>query len=155
MVAILDFQSERFYFFLFTSYPDASYQVSSQLAFRFRKRSEKGILKMATMQQSWISDWNDLSYFWSTSQPDDSYQVSSQLAFRFRRESENRFSRWPSWWPRISKRKDFCYFWSTSYPDASYQVSGQLAFRFRRRRQNSILKMAAMATILDFWSDRF
>ena len=31
------------------SHPDASYQVSSQLAFGFRKRSEKKIFKMATM----------------------------------------------------------------------------------------------------------
>ena len=58
---------------------------------------------------SWISDWNDFSYFWSTSHPDASYQVSSQLAFGVRRRSEivgswhlglgeeakNRFSRWP------------------------------------------------------------
>ena len=52
-----------------TSHPDASYQVLSQLAFGFRRRSEK-------------------SYFWSTSHPDASYQVSSQLAFQFRRRSE-------------------------------------------------------------------
>ena len=31
---------------------------------------------------SWISDWNDLSYFWSTSHPNASYQVSSQIAFQ-------------------------------------------------------------------------
>ena len=30
-----------------TSHPNASYQVSSQLAFRFRRRSEKNIFKMA------------------------------------------------------------------------------------------------------------
>ena len=36
----------------------ASYQVSSQLPFRFRRRSEKYIFKLAT-----ISDQNDLSYF--------------------------------------------------------------------------------------------
>ena len=30
---------------------------------------------------SWISDWNNFSYFWSTSDPDTAYQVSSQLAF--------------------------------------------------------------------------
>ena len=34
---------------------------------------------------SWISDWNDFSYFWSTSHPDASYQVSSQLAQGCRR----------------------------------------------------------------------
>ena len=31
------------------SHPDASYQVSSQLGFGFRRRSEKKIFKMATM----------------------------------------------------------------------------------------------------------
>ena len=40
---------------------------------------------------SWISDWNDFSYFLSTSHPDTSYQVSSQLTFRFRRSSKQIF----------------------------------------------------------------
>ena len=31
------------------SHPDASYQVSSQLAFGFRRRSEKNFFKMAAM----------------------------------------------------------------------------------------------------------
>ena len=35
--------------FLSIGHSDASYQVSSQLAFRFRRRSEKKIFKMATM----------------------------------------------------------------------------------------------------------
>ena len=35
---------------------------------------------------SWISNWNDFSYFWSTSCPDTSYQVLGQLAFQFRRK---------------------------------------------------------------------
>ena len=37
------------YFFLFTSLPHASYQVSSQLTLRFRRRSKKQIFKMAAM----------------------------------------------------------------------------------------------------------
>ena len=105
---------------------------------------------------SWISDWNDFSYFGSISHPNASYQVSSQLAFGVRRrieidfqdghhdshlgftigtilaifdlevtpmllskfgvnwpfgskeETKNRFSRWrPSW---ISFQNDFSYF---------------------------------------------
>ena len=36
---------------------------------------------------SWISDWQDFSYFWSTSHPNVSYKVWSQLAFRWRRRS--------------------------------------------------------------------
>ena len=38
-----------FSYFWSTSHPNASYQVSSQLAFRFRRRSEKYIFKMAAM----------------------------------------------------------------------------------------------------------
>ena len=36
-------------------HPNASYQVSNQLAFRFRRRSEKQIFKMAAMVA--ILDW--------------------------------------------------------------------------------------------------
>ena len=38
-----------FSYFLSTSHPDASYQVWSQLAFQFRRRSEKYIFEMAVM----------------------------------------------------------------------------------------------------------
>ena len=41
MAAILDFRSVWFSYFYFTSPPDASYQVWSQLAFRLRRISEK------------------------------------------------------------------------------------------------------------------
>ena len=41
MAAILDFQSERFEPFLIYKSPDASYQVSNQLAFGFRRISKK------------------------------------------------------------------------------------------------------------------
>ena len=64
---------------------------------------------------SWISYWNDFSYFWSTSHPDASYQVLSQL--------------------KISYQNNFSYFLFTSHPNASYQVSSQLAFWFRRRSE--------------------
>ena len=36
-------------YFTSTSHPNASYQVSSQMAFKFRRRREKQILKMAVM----------------------------------------------------------------------------------------------------------
>ena len=45
------------------SHPDAYYQVSSQLAFGFRRRSEKKIFKRATMAPAWISNQHDFSYF--------------------------------------------------------------------------------------------
>ena len=41
------FQSERSYIFVSTSHTDASYQIPSQLAFWFRRRSEKQIFMMA------------------------------------------------------------------------------------------------------------
>ena len=41
MAAILDFQSERFSYFRSINHSDASYQVPSQLAFGFRRKSEK------------------------------------------------------------------------------------------------------------------
>ena len=51
MAAILDFQSEQFsLLFLSTNPRDASYQVSSQKALRFRRRSEKKIFKMAATE---------------------------------------------------------------------------------------------------------
>ena len=40
---------------------------------------------------SWVSAWNDFSYFWSTSHPNAFYQVWSQLAFQFRRRRETDF----------------------------------------------------------------
>ena len=42
--------------------------------------------KWRLWQSSWISDRNNLSYFWSTSPTDTCYQVWSQLAFWFRRK---------------------------------------------------------------------
>ena len=67
-----------------SSHPDASYQISSQLAFLFRRRSEKYIFK-------WWS-WHDGGHLWFPIRtiltiffvlqfhPDTPYQVSGQLA---------------------------------------------------------------------------
>ena len=79
-------RSDRFSYFWSTSNPCASYQVSSQWAFWFIRRSEK-------WQASWISHWKDFSCFWSTSDPDASYQVSSQLEKEF-----DRVPRKVIWW---------------------------------------------------------
>ena len=49
IAAIWDFLSQPFKLFLSTSHPDASYQVSSQLAFQFRRSKEKSIFKMAAI----------------------------------------------------------------------------------------------------------
>ena len=65
MGAILDFRSERFLlFFLSISHPDASYQISSQLAFCFRRRRKKQIFKMAAMVAILdIRSWTLLAIF--------------------------------------------------------------------------------------------
>ena len=60
-------------------HPDASYQVSSQLAFWFRRRSENRFSRQQQWRPSWISDQNNFSYFCSTSHPDASYQDTSHI----------------------------------------------------------------------------
>ena len=62
-----------------TGHPHAFYHVSSQLAFRFRRRSVKNDFQE--------SDHGE-SYFGSTNHPDASYQVSGELAFRFKIRSK-------------------------------------------------------------------
>ena len=100
------------YFFLSTRHPDASYQVSSQLAFRFRRRDFQGgrhgshpefligtilaifDLKVTPMLptkfrvNSPFGSGEEVKTDFRYGHPDDSYQVSSQLAFRFRRGRE-------------------------------------------------------------------
>ena len=44
-------------------HPDASYQVSSQLAFGFLRRSEKRLSRWPPWRPSWISDQHDFSIF--------------------------------------------------------------------------------------------
>ena len=44
-------------------YPDASYQVSSQLALWFRRRSEKKIFRIAAILAILDSNQNSFSYF--------------------------------------------------------------------------------------------
>ena len=106
---------------------------------------------------SWISDRNILAFFFFfliCTSPwyfllDTSYWVSSRFVFRFWRRS----SKWrPS---SISDQNDFSFLLSASHPDTSDQVSGQWAFRFRSRSSKYILKMTAMAAILNFRSERF
>ena len=116
------------------SHPDASYQVSSQLAFRFRRRSEKkdfqdghhsGHLGFPISRILAIFDLQVTLIFPT--------KFGVNWPFSAGNEVKNRFSRWRPWQPSwISDRNDFSYFWSTSHPDASYQVSSQLAFGFRR-----------------------
>ena len=73
MAAILDFDRHDF------SYPT---QFGVNWPF---SSGEEAKISFSRWRPSWISDWNDFSYFCSTSHPDASYQVSSQLAQGCRR----------------------------------------------------------------------
>ena len=63
-------------------------QVTTMLPNKFRVNRPFGsgeevksrFSRWPSWRPSWISDWNDFSYFYSTSHPDDSYHVSSQFA---------------------------------------------------------------------------
>ena len=120
------------------------YQVSSQLAFRLRRRSAK---IFSGLRPYWISDRNNFSFFlfffflfFFLEQKGKRKVQTLPTEFRVNRhfgsgeEPQNRFSRLrlcrPSW---ISHRNGFSYFLLASYPDSSYQVSSQLAFWFRSR----------------------
>ena len=70
---------------------DASYQASSQLAFRFRRRSENRFSRWPPRWPPWISDLNDFTYFRSASHPDALYQVLNQ----FGKKQKNSFPRCP------------------------------------------------------------
>ena len=126
-----------FSYFLSTSHPIASYQVSSQLVFRFRRRSKK-------------NDFQDrchgslfgfpIGTIWAMFD----LQVIPMLPTKFKviwpfgsgEEAKNRFSRWLPWRPYWKPDwNDFNLFSSTSHPYASNQVSSQLAFQFRRRSE--------------------
>ena len=64
-----------FSYFLSTSHPDASYQVSSQLAFGSGEEKKNRFSRWPQWWPSWISDQNDFSYFSSISSPDASNQL--------------------------------------------------------------------------------
>ena len=80
-----------FSYFWSTCHPDVSYQVPSQLEFRFMRRREKTNFQVGRHSGHLGLRSEKNSYYIaciSTSLPDASYKVSSQLAFWFRRRSE-------------------------------------------------------------------
>ena len=133
-----------------TSHHAASYQISSQLVFLFRRRIDVW-MKVHLFICFCIS-------FQEKKQKKD-FQNSTHLEFPIRRilatfdlqvtlmlttkfqvdwpfgsgeAAKNRFSRWPQLWPSlISNWNEFSYFWSTSHFEAAFQVSSQLAFQSR------------------------
>ena len=60
---------------------------------------------------SWISNWQDFSYFLSTDHPMLPSKFGVNWPFSSGEEAKNRFSRWLPWRPSwISDRHDFSYF---------------------------------------------
>ena len=140
MAAILDFRYE-FSYFQSTSRSNASYQVSSQLAFWFGRRKEKSRLSRwrpwrLSLRPS-CSDRNHFNYFWSTSHPEvpSKFQVIWPLGSG--EEAKNRFSSRRPWRPSwVSDRNKICFLWFISHLYASFQGLTQLAFRFRGEAKN-------------------
>ena len=127
-------EAKNRFFFWSTSHPKASYLGSSQLAFGFRRRSEKQIFKMAVIAA--ILDFRSEQFYfffiykslWCFLPSFKSIRLSVQD-----QEHKIDFWRWPPPWK--FDWNDVSYFWSTSHSDASYEVSSQLAFLFRRRSE--------------------
>ena len=85
-----------FSYFWSTSHPNASYQVSSQLAFRFRRRNEKQMFKMATMAA--ILDFQMERFklfFYLKVTPILPTKFQVKWPFRSGEEAKNTFPRWP------------------------------------------------------------
>ena len=91
MAAILDFRSARFYLFLIYVTPLLPSRFGVNWPFGSGEEAKNRFSRWLPWRPSWISDRNDLSYFWSISHPNASYRVWSQLAFGFRRRSEKDF----------------------------------------------------------------
>ena len=107
MAAILDLRSARFQ--LFMIYRNVSYQVSSQLDFRFRRRSRKIYFKDGC-------HGGHLGFPIGTILGILDLQVTQMLPTKFGvywllglgEEAKNRFSRWLPWQPSwISDREQF------------------------------------------------
>ena len=75
-------------YFLSTCHPDAPYQVSSRLAFQFRRRWGK--IDFQDGHHLGFPTGTILAIFISTSHPDASYQFSNQLALWFRKIREKK-----------------------------------------------------------------
>ena len=94
----------NFSYFWSASCLDTSYQASSLLVFRFRRRRENGLSWWLPWRPSWIYDRNDLRYFLIYKLPGYFLKVNSELAFWFIRSAK---------W--VSDRNDFSYSWFSSH----------------------------------------
>ena len=125
----------NFSYYWSTNHPNASYQVWSQLAFWFRRRSKNRFPRWRLWWPCWISDRNDKLFLIYKSPQCFLPSIASIGLSLQEKKQKNRFSRWLPWRQSlISDRNNLGYFWSTSHPDACYQVSSQLAQGCRRSR---------------------
>ena len=120
-----------------TRHFDTSNKVSSQLTFRFRRRSE------LDFQNS--SHGGHLGFLIGSILAISYLQVTLVLPTRIQvnwpfgsgEEAKNRFSRWRLWRPSwISDRNYFSYFWSTSHSNASYQFQVNWPFSLEEDAKN-------------------
>ena len=79
--------------------PDASYQVSSQVAFGFRRRSEKKIFKMANGGHLGFPISMILATFYLQVTLMHPTKFGVNRPFGSGEEEKNRFSRWRPWRP--------------------------------------------------------
>ena len=111
---------------------DTSHQVSSQLAFRFRRRRAKYIFKIAD-RAAFLDLWSKrLSYFLIYRSPryfQISFESTDLSVQEKKRKIDFQDGGLPSW---ISDRNDFSHFWTACRINTSYQFSSQLALECRR-----------------------
>ena len=67
-----------FFFFYLQVTPMLPTEFRVNWPFGWGEEAKNIFSKWRPCRPSWISNYNDFSYFWSTSHPDASYQVSSQ-----------------------------------------------------------------------------
>ena len=121
------------------------------MAFPFR-RSLNRFSRWLPWQPSWISDRKDICYVWSTITLVLPSNFPVDWPFGSGKVQDN-FLRLPPWRPFwSSNQKDLAIF-DLRHPNISYELSSQEAIPFRRRLK-SIFKMASVAAIFDFSSQR-
>ena len=93
------------------SHPNASYQVSSQLAFGSGEEVKKiRFSRWLPRQPSWISIGTILAIFDLQVTPMSPTKFGVNWPFGAGEEAKYRFSRWLPWWPSgISDQNDFSY----------------------------------------------
>ena len=134
-----------FFFFLSASHPDASYQLSSQVAFQLKKKKLK--IDFNDGAHLGLSIGTILAVFdVQGNQMLPSYQVSSRLAFCFGRRSNKIDFQDGGHGMLISDWNCFNFL---------IQDSNQLTFQFRRRTEKQTFKIVFTAASLDCRSERF